>query len=216
MTEDDIQRDDEARVSRLSGAPRPTDEDDAIVHEYEQRYNREPKQKPKPKPRSYSTLGTTDNEKMWAAVAHGSIWVTLLAAIITGGVIVPLIVFVPLGIYFAFRERSDYVAFHALQAFVVQLIGTVGWLALMILAFALWVIGLLIAALLMVLLVGFVLLPVWALLGIAVISLLTLLPLVALMFATIATVQTYRGRDYRYPYIGQLVDRQMAGGLLSA
>src|SRR5690606_22717241 len=108
--------------------------DDSVVREYQNRYSREEKPKRREMPRSYSTLRVTNDEKLWAAVAHGSIWITALISVMTVGVLVPISVFVPLVIYFLFRKRSDYVAFHALQAFVLQLVGTVG-------AFALLVIG---------------------------------------------------------------------------
>ena len=42
-----------------------------------------------------------------------------------------------------------------------------------------------------------------------------LMPFVMLLFGTIAAIQTYNGRDYRYPYVARWVDRQLAGGLLN-
>jgi len=166
-------------------------------------------------PRSYSTMRVTDEEKLWAAVAHGSAWVTFLGGLLSVGVIVPLSVFVPLIIYFMFRKRSDYVAFHALQAFVLQLVGTVGALALLMVGGLVWGIGMVIAVLAMVILIGFVLVPVWALVGVVLALVVMVLPLAMALYATLATIETYNGRDYRYPVIAKWVDRQLAGNYLS-
>lgn len=203
------------RVSRLASSPppeKPTPESD-VVREYEQRYSTS--RKIKDRPRSYSTLHVTDDERLWATVAHASVWVTFLTAFVTAGFSVPLSIFIPLIIYFMFRNKSDYVAFHALQAFVLQLIGTVGALALLVVGGIAWVVGLVIALLLMLVLIGFVLAPLWGAVGILLVVAVFLMPFVMLLFGTIAAIQTYNGRDYRYPYVARWVDRQLAGGLLN-
>ncbi len=215
--------DDEERVSRLSSAPpaRPTMDDaagDDVVREYERRYRGDPVERLNTRrremPRSYSTMRVSDDEKLWAAVAHGSVWLTLLGGFLSGGTIVPISVFVPLVIYFLFRSKSDYVAFHALQAFVLTLIGTVGAFLLLAIGGLVWGIGMVIALLAMVILVGFVLVPVWSLVGIGLLAAIVLLPLAMLFFGTFAAIETYNGRDYRYPFIARWVDRQIAGGFL--
>lgn len=208
----------EDRVSRLSTNPPPPIEampDRDVVREYEHRYN--PPRKPRTQsiPRSYSTMHVTDDERVWAAVAHASVWVTFITGFLTAGFSVPLSIFVPLVIYFLYRNKSDYVMFHALQAFVIQLLGTVGALALLVVGGIAWVVGLVIALLLMLVLIGFVLAPIWGLVGIALLVVVFLMPFAMLLFGTIAAIQTYNGRDYRYPYIARWVDRQLAGGLLN-
>ena len=77
-------------------------------------------------------------------------------------------------------------------------------------------VGLALAALLMLVLVGFVILPLWVLIGIIASVIFSLLPLAGLILGTIAGVRVYSGTDFRYPYIAEWVDRQMAGGLLNA
>src|SRR5262245_56778330 len=115
MSDDPIRPADEGeRLSRLSGAAAPQQESD-VVREYEMRYQ-EPR-KVKAMPRSYSTMNVTEEERLWAAIAHGSIWVTILGGILTAGFVVPISIFIPLVIYFMYRKKSDYVVFHALQAF---------------------------------------------------------------------------------------------------
>jgi uncharacterized Tic20 family protein len=209
----EIENDD--RVSRLSSTPPPVEEMPRhdVVGDYEQRYYGP--RKVKDIPRSYSTLHVSDEERVWAAVAHASVWVTFLTGFATAGFGIPLSIFVPLVIYFLFRNKSDFVTFHALQAFVLQLVGTVGALALLIIGGMAWVVGLVIALLLMVVLIGFVLAPLWGLVGIALVVVVFLMPFAMLLFGTIGAIQTYNGRDYRYPYIARWVDRQLAGGLLN-
>jgi uncharacterized Tic20 family protein len=232
-TEPTQQPDDDQRVSRLSTPPQ---DDDATVREYQARYrpfdfddaDAEPvpimnDAPPKRKfsdgrsfsPRSYSTLRVTDEERLWAAGAHASAWVTFVAGVFTFGTIIPLSIFIPLGIYFLFRRKSDYVAFHALQAFVLQLIGTVGALVLLIAGGLVWGIGMVIALMAVVLIVGFILVPVWGLVGVALLLLFFALPIAMLLFGTIAAIQTYQGRDYQYPFVARWVDRQLAGGFLN-
>ena len=216
MTENETNHNtrDEERLSRLSGGRRATD--DAIIEEYEQRYQPEPHRKRKAKPRSYSTWRVSNEDKLWAAVAHGSVWITFLLSAPTSGVSLPFVVFVPLAIYILFRERSDFIAFHALQAFVLQLVCTIGALTAFLVGGLVWLIGLVIAAMLMVVLIGFVIMPLWVLIGIVASIALALMPLAGLVLATIATVRVHTGNDFRYPFIADWVDRQMAGGLLNA
>lgn len=203
---------DSERVSRLSTGARGA-EGDALAGEYEQRYFGPRKRHEKP--RSYSTLHVSDDEKLWAAVAHGSVWFTLVTLLLSFGLLVPVSIFVPLVIYFLFRKRSDYVAFHALQAFVLQLIGTVGALVLLLVGGTVWLVGMAVALAAVVVLVGFILVPLWGLVGIALLLVSLGLPLAMLFYGTMAAIETYHGRDYRYPFVARWVDRQLAGGLLN-
>ncbi len=241
MNDEPIQQpEDSVRVSRLSSAPpEPTDtEAEETIREYEARYKhrhdlesdaegeddlplrRAPSTATIPapqrnRPRSYSTLRVTDDERLWAAVAHISAWVTFLGGIATIGTIIPVSIFIPLIVYFLFRRKSDYVAFHALQAFVIQLIGTVGAAILLFAGGLVWGVGMVIALFSMVVAVGFVLVPVWALVGIALLFVVLIMPIAMVVFGTIAAVATYNGSDYHYPYIARWVDRQLAGGFLN-
>lgn len=200
---------DTERVSRLKKAT----QENEVVREYEEKYY-EPR-KLKIKPRSYSTMNITDEERQWAALAHASIWLTLLGGLMSAGFVVPISIFAPLVIYFMYRKRSDYVSFHALQAFVLQLIGTVGVLALAVIGGAAWLVGMVIALLAVFVLAGIVLVPLWGLVGIVLALVIFVTPFAALLFGTIAAVQTYNRMDYRYPLIARWVDRQLAGGFLN-
>lgn len=156
------------------------------------------------------------NERKWAALAHGSTLLTALVGLASGGAGVLLTIFIPLCIYFAFRKRSEYVAFHALQAFTIQLVGTVGWLALLLTGIVVWVALIILAAILILVLVGIVLLPLVALmLPIFILGSLAL-PVGMVIYSIIAAVETWNGRDYRYPYIARWVESQIHGSMLSS
>ncbi len=215
MSDEEARKPDESeRVSRLASAP-PPDDGEQVVQEYEEKYRRRREAKPREMPRSYSTLHVSDEERLWAAIAHGSVWLTLLTGFLTVGLSVPLSIFIPLVIYFLFRQRSDFVAFHALQAFVIQLLGTVGALALLTVGGAAWLAGMVIALLAVFVLVGAVLVPLWGVVGILLGLAVLLMPLAMILFGTIGAIETYYGRDYRYPFVAQWVDRQLAGGFLN-
>lgn len=198
----------------VAADPVSRDAGDAVVDEYMRRYT-PTKTKPREMPRSYSTLRVSEDERMWAAVAHASVWITVLGGLLTGGLFLVISIFIPLIIYFMFRQKSDYVAFHALQAFVLQILGTVGAFALLMIGGMVWMLGMVIALLAMVVLVGFILAPVWALVGLALLAVVAVMPVAMLLFGTMGAIETYNGRDYRYPYIARWVDRQMAGGYLN-
>jgi len=148
-----------------------------------------------------------DNERKWAALAHGSTLLTALSALTGVGVLVTL--FIPLLIYFSFRKRSEYVAFHALQAFALQLVGTVGWLALVLVGSALAVALLIVSIILIIVAVGIVLVPLVALTWVVFLVASLLLPLGMVIYGVIASVETWAGHNYRIPYIARWVESQM-------
>ena len=212
MTEE-TNRDDSERVSRLEAAPPIEERPDAPRMDFSGLPRRSPRVADRP--RSYSTMHVTDEERLWSAVAHGSVWLTFILFFTTAGFGVPLSIFIPLVVYFVFRKKSDYVSFHALQAFVLQLVGTVGALTLLVIGGITWLIGLVVALALIVVIVGFVIAPLWGIVGIALLLTVVLLPFAMLLLGTMATIQTYNRQDYRYPYIARWVDRQLAGGFLN-
>lgn len=213
MSDDPIRSPEENdRVSRLSAVPR-TQTDDELVNEYAARYPEPLKRKVMP--RSYSTMNVTDEEKLWAAIAHASIWVTMFGGFLTAGFTIPISIFIPLVIYLMFRKKSDYVVFHALQAFSLQILGTIGVLALAVVGGFAWTIGMVIALLAIFVLAGIVLVPLWAIVGVFLALVVFVTPIGALLLATIAAYQTYNRHDYRYPFISRWIDRQLAGGFLN-
>jgi uncharacterized Tic20 family protein len=203
------------RVSRLSATastPAPTQEQQAAQDELVQQDQARYTPKPKGKPRMWGAAdNTTLEERNWASLAHLCAWLTLLGGLLSAGILSLVLLFVPLGIYLRFRKKSDYVVFHALQAFTVQLIGTVGALLVLILAAVVWSAGFVLAMLSTFILIGFVLVPLWLIVGVVVAAAVTLMPIAMLVLASIAAWETARGRDYRYPYIARMIDQQLSG-----
>lgn len=210
------------------------DPDRDIVKEYEERYHgrrrletspaaptdhdnsrAEQVYVPRPKTKRNDPALVSDNERKWAAIAHGSTLLTALLGILSGGALVLLTMFVPLFIYFSFRKRSEFVAFHALQAFTLQLIGTIGWIALVVVGTLTWVALLIVSALLILVLVGIILLPLVILAYPVFIVLSLALPLGMVIYSVIALVETRAGRNYHVPYIARWVESQMYNSILT-
>src|SRR5258705_4841603 len=92
MSDDPIRpQEDHDRVPRWSTAPHMQTEDE-LVSKYEMRYQEPPNRKVMP--RSYSTMNVTDEEKLWASIAHASIWVTMFGGFLTAGFTVPISIFI--------------------------------------------------------------------------------------------------------------------------
>ena len=121
-------------------------------------------------------------ERTWAMLAHLSV----LGNLVTG-VLGPVAALV---IYLIYKERSRYVAFHAMQAFLFQLIW---WVGAGILAGIAWAISGALAAVI----IGFLCMPFACILG--------LIPIASLVYGVIGGVQANQGQDFKYWLIGDLV-----------
>ncbi|MBK8027834.1 MAG: DUF4870 domain-containing protein [Chloroflexi bacterium] len=162
-------------------------------------------------PRTTVAVPVSDDERLWAAVAHASAWITLFGGIVSIGAVLPVSIFIPLVIFFIFRKKSEYIAFHALQAFVLQLVGTVGAAALLAVGGVVWGIGMVVALIAVMAVVGFVLVPLWGFVGLGLLAVVLLLPLSMVFYGTLGAIESFRGRDYRYPVISRWIDRQLHG-----
>lgn len=126
-----------------------------------------------------STL-TNQRERQWSALAHASILLNMVTFIL-GTVAVGVL-------YLVMRRRSSYVAFHALQSLVYQLIVWVGGWAL---ALAGWI---LINALpdtmftLFLMPIGF---------------LINMIPMVGVIGGGLGAMSIGRGQEFSYPRIGE-------------
>jgi uncharacterized protein len=199
---------------------------DSLVREYERKYGgfREdespevrkstseaysiPKSKNRPVTAPRSVV-TTENERLWAALAQASVLLTLFFGLPTAGFATLFTLFVPLMIYFYYRQKSEFVAYHALQAFTLQVIGTIGWV--MVLVTGALVAGLLI----LVLAITIIGIPVALLLALALVVFVVgtfIMPLAMVIFGLIAAWEAYQGKWYRVPYIGLWLERQLFGG----
>jgi hypothetical protein len=109
-------------------------------------------------------------------------------------------VFAALLIYLLFRDRSRYVAYQALQAFLFQLIWWGGGGVIIGITWA-------IVGALSIVLIGVVLIPV-ALIVTAVVA---LMPLAALVYGVIGGIQANQGQDFQYWLIGDWVRGTLTG-----
>jgi uncharacterized Tic20 family protein len=142
--------------------------------------------------------GPSANERTWAALAHASILLTFALGVSTGGVAVVLMPLVPLAIWLAFRDKSRFVAFHAMQATVFQLASLAAWIVILIGGLAVLIPAWLITAVLLVVLIGLLLLPVVLVLTIALPVVLIVLPLASLVYGLYGALEVYSGRPFRY------------------
>lgn len=148
---------------------------------------------------------TTSDERTWAALAHASTLLTLLASVASAGIGGLLLVFLPLVIYLSYKDKSPYVAYHAAQAFALQVVATVGFFAAILAVAIVLVVMWLITALLSVILIGLILIPITLLLTLLAVFILIAVPFVIGGFSIAATAQTANGVDYEYPYLGRWV-----------
>lgn len=125
------------------------------------------------------------DEKQWAMLAHLSVWVSVFTAFLGA-----LAAFV---IYFIYKDRSRFVAYHALQAGIMQSIFWLGGSVLAVLAGAGTAI------------------PVIGLVCIPFICIFSLMPLGALIYGTMAGIQVNNGQDFKYWMIGDWVQSTLTG-----
>jgi uncharacterized protein len=127
-------------------------------------------------PRRATTGVSPRDEKTWSILAHLSVFVNLLTGFL--GPVAALI------IWFVYRDRSERVAFHALQSALYQ----AAWAVILAACWA-------ITGLLTVVLVGFLLIPVMIVLSV-----------VPFMHMGYAAYKVNKGVDYRYPVIADMID----------
>ncbi len=135
---------------------------------------------------------TPGDERTWCMLAHLSTLLNLVTGF--GGPIAALI------IYLVYKDRSRYVAYHALQAMVFQLIW---WFGGGVLIGLMWAI---VGGLSMIL-VGIILIPLALLLT----PVLLLLPTGALVYGVIGAVQVNQGQDFKYWLVGDWVRGTLTG-----
>jgi len=135
---------------------------------------------------------SSGDERTWATLAH----LTVLLNLVTGflGPVAALVV------YFMYRDRSRYVAYHAMQSFVFQLITWYGGGALI---GAMWVV----TGALSAILVGLVLIPVACVLTLC----LGFLPVGGLLYGVWGGVECNQGKDFKYWLVGDWVRGTLTG-----
>jgi len=142
---------------------------------------------PSPGPASVTPLSPSD-ERTWAMLAHLSVLANLAT-----GFLGPIIALV---IYLVYKDRSRYVAYQSMQAFIFQLIA---WVGGGFLVAAAWVLS----GILTAVLIGLLCMPFACVLS--------FLPLGALVYGIIGGVQCSQGQDFRYWLVGDWVRDTLAG-----
>ncbi len=126
------------------------------------------------------------DERLWAALAHASYLLNFATGLL--GVVAPLI------IYMIYKDRSRFVAYHAMQSFIFQLVWWVGGGFVVGVTWA-------ITGILSAILVGLICLP-FAILF-------SLVPLAAAVYALYGAVQVYNGQDFRYWLVADWVNLEV-------
>jgi uncharacterized Tic20 family protein len=152
--------------------------------------------------------GPTSNERIWAALAHASVLLTFILGVTTGGLAVLVGALVPLIIWLAFRDRSRFVTFHAMQATVFQLASVAAWVGLLIAGVAILIPTWIVTVLLLVVLIGFLLLPVVLVLTVALPIALVVMPLAVLVYGLYGAFEVYGGRDFRYWLVADWIEKR--------
>jgi uncharacterized Tic20 family protein len=135
---------------------------------------------------------SSSEERTWAMLANLSVLINLVTGLL--GALAALI------IYLIFRDRSRYVAYHAMQSFLFQLIF---WGAPGLLIGVIW----LVTGGLSMVLIGLLCIPFACVLSVLVL----LMPLISLIYGVVAAIQTSQGRDFKYWLVGDWVRGTLTG-----
>ena len=119
---------------------------------------------------------TTQEERTWSVLAHLSIFLNLVTGFL--GPVAALL------IWLVYRDRSSKVAFQALQSMWYQ----VAWLVIL-------VSGWTVTGLLMIVLIGFLLVPVMALISV-----------IPFVHSAYAAYRLSKDGEYRYPLIADMIE----------
>jgi uncharacterized Tic20 family protein len=125
---------------------------------------------------------TVSDEHTWSMLAHLSVLLNLVSGFL--GIVAALL------IYLVFKNRSKYVAYQSMQAFIFQLIWWFGGGILTGIAWA-------ITGSLILVIVGLVLIPLACVIS--------LMPIASLVYGVVGAVQCNNGQDFKYWLIGDWV-----------
>ena len=124
----------------------------------------------------HTPVGMSEDERTWSMIAHLSVLLNLITGL--GGPVAALI------IWLVYKDRSQRIAFHALQSLWYQ----IAWIVILAVGWSITVV-------LMFVLIGFLLIPV-----------MVLVSLVPFIHQCYAAYKVYQGVDYRYPIIADRID----------
>ena len=121
---------------------------------------------------------SAQDERTWSILAHLTMFVNLVTGFL--GPVAALI------IYLVYKDRSSRVAFDALQSTFYQ----IGWLVILAVGWG-------VTTLLVVVVIGFVLIPVMAIVSV-----------VPFVHAGYAAYRVSQGDDFRYPFAADIIERR--------
>ncbi len=121
---------------------------------------------------------SAQEEKSWSVLAHLSVFLNLFTGFL--GPVAALV------IWLVYKDRSQKVAFHALQSMWYQ----VAWLVIL-------TAGWIVTGILTIVLIGFLLMPAMALLSV-----------VPFVHGAYAAYRVNRDGEYRYPFIADMIERR--------
>ncbi|MEP7359881.1 MAG: DUF4870 domain-containing protein [Anaerolineales bacterium] len=158
------------------------------------------------------TEGVTQDERNWAMLAHLTALLTVFTAVATGGPGYIVALLVPLALYLYFSGRSEYAAYHALQATVFQALAGIVYVVVAALAGTVIATAWAVTGVLTVVLVGVALVPVaFGLTLIAAVELLGL-PVLLVAYALRGAFLVSEGHEFAYPLVGEVVARSLRRG----
>jgi uncharacterized protein len=135
---------------------------------------------------------SSSEERTWAMLAHLSVLINLITGLL--GALAALI------IYLIYRDRSRYVAYHALQSFIAQLIC---WGGVGLIIAAMWGV----TGMLSLVLIGLLCIPIACVLTPIVLC----LPFINLIAGVWGGIETSQGRDFKYWLVGDWVRGTLTG-----
>lgn len=147
--------------------------------------------------------------RFWATLAHAMGPVMFLLWMLGDGPAWLLPLAITAGIYFYHQNKSALVRHHARQALTLQVLGSFGWMALLLSGFAIWIIALLMSLVLILVLVGLLLAPIVLVAGPLFFLMTLVLPLSAFVLGIVGAWETWQGRDFRYPYLADWLDKHL-------
>lgn len=131
-------------------------------------------------------------ERNWAMIAHMSVLINLVTGLL--GALAALI------IYLVYKDRSRYVAYHAWQSFIVQLIC---WGGVGLIITAIWVV----TGMLSLAIIGLLCIPFACVLTPIVLC----LPFINVIAGVWGGIQTSQGHDFKYWLVGDWVRGMLTG-----
>ncbi len=144
-----------------------------------------------------------------AALAHATVLITLVLST-AGGAGILIGPAIALAMYWGYREKSHFVAFHALQSCVYQVAGILIYGALIALLTTIIAVAWGVSGMLSVILIGLLLMPLALLITVAGTGIITVAPLVWTGYGLYAAYRVYQGDNFIYPTIGTELKRRIS------